>query len=1171
MDWEYSDFNEGVHEVPHQVKREEYTTFLENHASQLLEFQKLHFESSTRTSLRPHDLLSVNFAPTPIPSKSIEDLCATDTLTVDRATSEFATLAETAHSLLERSSSYFYPRLSLLNERIPSELSTKSNLYEGEAAIDFSRTLPFYKELLDFVGEVTTNATSIVQYMSSFYQNPKSCPLFAKSTQKYPIRLLGKVLSILTSIDSLVTLDDVIADDLIAIKKVLRLALHSTNPISFVDDLKQPQPTDGHQLEEAELKEKAISKLMAVGNLITMFEGEILGGKCFQMFLNRCFDLNNNVLSSKFISDFVKILKSLLEETIDKTVSLGDLLDGNLTSLSDRLTIIDCVDDLIGGRDLMGFTCLIALMIRLSKADFDSEKRFIRLLLEFMKKIPLVHVYGKCALNPVSYIYQILTQSSESDHPLVMESEGIIRAHVTRVTGSTVASLSRYNVVLAKWACSLSSELGSKTPALSKIESLIIQGFSYLYSFQTLITSSVLIFPLLNEPMSATVLPLTSYFAMFVSKVYSVFARSLPQIMSVYPFLVECIAGDYVLRELIMPVMKSARGKGLKPPAGKEELYGVTKIFENSLNGKLSNREVLVISFLSDVISKQVSDTSGLSKSCSILSCLVNFGHNLDLFSNLNFFLFVRELISPIVQSLIPNLTSLKAFLLSISQMADLVKLSPHLDDVSQSKLIEEIKTSIKECLIEHVVNPISSIIEENLRIRIATLNSTLVGHRSAVQQQVSNKEFSMESIFETLTSNSDLILFGETFSIKKSVEFHLSRVFYDLVAISLHDFKIYNQMSSFALQKFGIEITPSFLPYGTLGHGIDILEVVRHLHVFVRKFHYDLHQQNFIERIDSSKRNVNIITIEHVSNSIKTHGTGITHSTVNFTYTFMAKKLLLVSQFLYDDHIKSRLLRTSKNWQNLLTEKGTLEAEFDLANAEAILKDVRALGRTNDGVSYFDKFRGLITELGNALGFVRLLRSGALSQTASAVQFLPNLEDIEDFIEKSKEIPNNEFSKAASDLLVTCISNLSENFTSAANYLGLLSQVFQSELQSDKNIHLKNFYLLAPALVLSHVEHMQVETEKLMMKKGRARTVTRGLFVEDGFSLGLVFVLMVLNQHEFFSSLHFFNSVRRQLEGELKSKGDSAIALKQSLESKLKQFSIVELAMDVSKMFFRM
>jgi hypothetical protein len=69
---------------------------------------------------------------------------------------------------------------------------------------------------------------------------------------------------------------------------------------------------------------------------------------------------------------------------------------------------------------------------------------------------------------------------------------------------------------------------------------------------------------------------------------------------------------------------------------------------------------------------------------------------------------------------------------------------------------------------------------------------------------------------------------------------------------------------------------------------------------------------QVFIERLSSAayRKHINTINVKHVANSIRTHGTGIISTTVNFTYQFLAQKFVAFSQFLYDDHIKSRLVK---------------------------------------------------------------------------------------------------------------------------------------------------------------------------------------------------------------------------------------------------------------------
>lgn len=79
-----------------------------------------------------------------------------------------------------------------------------------------------------------------------------------------------------------------------------------------------------------------------------------------------------------------------------------------------------------------------------------------------------------------------------------------------------------------------------------------------------------------------------------------------------------------------------------------------------------------------------------------------------------------------------------------------------------------------------------------------------------------------------------------------------------------------------------------------------------------------------------SPNKHLNTINIGHVSNSIRTHGTGVMNTAVNFTYQvaflplfdvvyckfrdilfftkFLRKKFSGFSQFLYDEQIKSRL-----------------------------------------------------------------------------------------------------------------------------------------------------------------------------------------------------------------------------------------------------------------------
>ena len=49
-----------------------------------------------------------------------------------------------------------------------------------------------------------------------------------------------------------------------------------------------------------------------------------------------------------------------------------------------------------------------------------------------------------------------------------------------------------------------------------------------------------------------------------------------------------------------------------------------------------------------------------------------------------------------------------------------------------------------------------------------------------------------------------------------------------------------------------------------------------------------------------SNNKHLNTISIRHVSNSIRTHGSGILNTTVNFTYQFLRKKFAIFSQVFF-------------------------------------------------------------------------------------------------------------------------------------------------------------------------------------------------------------------------------------------------------------------------------
>jgi WASH complex subunit 7 len=52
----------------------------------------------------------------------------------------------------------------------------------------------------------------------------------------------------------------------------------------------------------------------------------------------------------------------------------------------------------------------------------------------------------------------------------------------------------------------------------------------------------------------------------------------------------------------------------------------------------------------------------------------------------------------------------------------------------------------------------------------------------------------------------------------------------------------------------------------------LDVLEIMRNIHIFVARYNYNMNTQLFIERLMDQKH-VNSIGIQHIADSIRTHG----------------------------------------------------------------------------------------------------------------------------------------------------------------------------------------------------------------------------------------------------------------------------------------------------------
>lgn len=71
----------------------------------------------------------------------------------------------------------------------------------------------------------------------------------------------------------------------------------------------------------------------------------------------------------------------------------------------------------------------------------------------------------------------------------------------------------------------------------------------------------------------------------------------------------------------------------------------------------------------------------------------------------------------------------------------------------------------------------------------------------------------------------------------KQFVEHYLDDMFYNLTTVALHDWRTYRTMHALASYKMGLDTVQDHLPTQTLEQGLDALEIMRNIHVFVSRY----------------------------------------------------------------------------------------------------------------------------------------------------------------------------------------------------------------------------------------------------------------------------------------------------------------------------------------------
>uniref|UniRef100_A0A7I4Y9C4 WASH-7_N domain-containing protein n=1 Tax=Haemonchus contortus TaxID=6289 RepID=A0A7I4Y9C4_HAECO len=544
-------------------------------------------------------------------------------------------------------------------------------------------------------------------------------------------------------------------------------------------------------------------------------------------------------------------------------------------------------------------------------------------------------------------------------------------------------------------------------------------------------------------------------------------------------------------------------------------------------------------------------DSAQLDALISRLDTFCKIDSIIERVANCSFLLFHRDLIGIYWDTVLdrtPTRQSIMYFAMAVSDCIRYVK-------KSQSDIqLEHFRREMFELIKKGFLYPLCAAIENDLRI---------LSHQHLVIDERDKPTEEQLEFYKEILTDPEVRLHGEVLNISEFVSCYLQKTFYDLTAVTLHDRHAYSRMATLAEQRYGLSLIDGMLPNCSIGQSLDVVKVMRSLGEFVSNFNYCLNQQLFIEKM-SPNRTLRVLTAEHMADSMRTQGLGVLNTSVNITYQLLRSKFGIFNQFLRDEHIHAQLQKDIRYFHENLQP---LKKLFPPKRAEQFNSAFSQLSTQLGEISYMDRFRMLITQMGNALGFVRSMSSGAAA-VASQMKAYDTIEDDITCSDMEDDSPLNTAKKLLQELREQ--ANKNRDFTK------MLVEVFRSAFLDDSKFsHLLDFYVAVPALMVNYVEHMLICRDRL---KKRAQLHKEITFTDDGFIMGLAYILTVLNLWPQFTSLNWFRSITKKcaadheaLTEEMKTSKDSrGVHLKATrLQAYEREFKLLSFTFQSARVYF--
>nr|CAD2203053.1 unnamed protein product [Meloidogyne enterolobii] len=552
------------------------------------------------------------------------------------------------------------------------------------------------------------------------------------------------------------------------------------------------------------------------------------------------------------------------------------------------------------------------------------------------------------------------------------------------------------------------------------------------------------------------------------------------------------------------------------------------------------------------------------------LDILCNFGHVLSNSTDLSFLYWHRlslmqAFCEDLIQEQITDFSNedlprtITDFFSAINECGRLIISVKHCD---QQTFLQTFSNELFLIITNNFLSKLCTEIENDLRLSYHQQQSSSFEQLEKVfstQNPLQQEEKPLNKLLLNLLQIPKIKLGNRIIVVFDYVTNYLSSTFYNFSVIALHDSEAYNRMRILAKHRYGLNLEDYQLPTRCVDQGLDLITLMSEekMSKFLEDYCYDLDEQFFIERSSQSKQ-LAIVRVQQIVNSIKTHGIGILDPLINTSYKYMRSQFQLLSRCLSDEKLKSTLIREICFYRDSIDQ---LEQMYPMERAEKMTNSLKRYCHKIGGgpsLNIVERLRILIVRIGNMIGLLRMFRSGILETFAPNITFgFKHKESMSDLI---NNFDKNSIQNNCAKLCDKISSNITGYLTSNNDSIELLTSMFAKEFRgNNKFAHLRDFFILIPTLMIVQIEYIskcraRLSNKKMSLNEDLAVAGSfneQFIFVEDGFSIGIAYVLTLLNQQFFFNSLNWFDSVFNKIHSEvIKCKNEQKLALKAKDES---------------------